>query len=59
MQMQYIFQVRIYIKKKGGFSEKLQRCLFGDRDEGTSAVLEAIQKKDWVGGSSAGKQILI
>jgi hypothetical protein len=56
MQMQYIFQVRIYIKKKGGFSEKLQRCLFGDRDEGTSAVLEAIQKKDWVGGSSAGKQ---
>jgi len=42
----------------GGFSEKLQKCLFGDKDVGTSDVLEAIQKKDWVGGSSAGAMVM-
>jgi hypothetical protein len=32
--------------------------MFGDREEGTTDLLEAVKKKSFVGGSSAGKIII-
>lgn len=41
----------------GGYSGRLQECLFGDAQQGTSQVLEAIQEKEIVSGSSAGAMV--
>ena len=41
----------------GGISEKLQTCLFGDEEQGTSPILEEIKKKD-VYGTSAGAMVM-
>jgi hypothetical protein len=41
----------------GGFSDKLQYCLFGDATNGTNPFLEAMSKKP-LGGSSAGAMVM-
>jgi peptidase E len=41
----------------GGYSDKLQTCLFGDKQSGSSPLLEEIQKKKMVAGSSAGAMV--
>jgi cyanophycinase-like exopeptidase len=42
----------------GGFSDKLQECLFGDKITGTSPILEEIKKKKIILGTSAGAMVM-